>query len=87
MLTRIQFLIMALIVVTTSAAYIVILQALLTANIPLRYPVFFWLFGSVAAYAVMHFGYLFVCKIGKKRHATLNKQTNEIYASLRNFFH
>jgi len=87
MLTRIQFLIMALIVVTTSAAYIVILQALLSANIPLRWTVFFWLFGSVAAYAVMHYGYKYVRLIGRKRHATLNNNTNEIYASLRDFFH
>lgn len=87
MLTRIQLLILFLIIAATSAAYIVILQALLNANIPLRWPVFFWFFGGVVALAIMHFGYNFVLKIGKKRHAKLNKQTNDIYASLRNFFH
>jgi hypothetical protein len=64
---------MALIVVATSACYILILQALLVADIPLRWTVFFWIFGGVAAYAVMHFGYLLVRNIGKKRHATLNR--------------
>ena len=87
MLTRIQFLIMALIVITTAASYIIILQALLNTNIPLRWPLFFWFFGAVAAYAVMHYSHKLVCSIGKKRHATLNKETNEIYASLRDFFH
>lgn len=86
MLTRIQFLIMALIVVATSAAYIVILQALLNANIPLRWPVFFWIFGGVAAFAIMRYGFKLVCNIGKKRHATLNKKTNDLYSELKNFF-
>jgi len=82
MLTRIQFLIMSLIVTAPSAAYIVILQLLLDANIPLRWSVFFWFFGGLAVFAILHFGYLLVRKIGKKRHATLNKDTNETYQSL-----
>jgi hypothetical protein len=77
---------MALIVVATMAGYVVILQLLLDANIPLRWPVFFWLFGTVAAYAIMHYGYKLVCNIGKKRHATLNKSTNDICSQLKNFF-
>jgi len=87
MLSRIQFLIMALIVVSTMVGYLVILQTMLNSNLPLRWPLFFWFFGSVAAYAVMHYSYLLVCRIGKKRHATLNNETNEMYASLRDFFH
>lgn len=77
---------MALIVATTMAGYVVILQVLLDANIPLRWPVFFWIWGGVAAYAIMHYGYKLVCNIGKKRHATLNKNTNELYNELKNFF-
>ena len=86
MLTRIQFLIMFLIITATSVSYFVILQLLLDANIPLRWPVFFWIFGGVAAFAIVNLGYFLVKKIGKKRHATLNKNTNELYNELKNFF-
>jgi hypothetical protein len=77
---------MFLIITATSVAYFVILQLLLDANIPLRWPVFFWIFGAVAAFAIVNFGYLLVKKIGKKRHATLNKSTNDLYSELKNFF-
>jgi len=87
MITRIQFLIMALISVATIAGYFAILDALINSDIPFRFTAFFWIFGGVAAYAVMHYAYILVLNIGKKRHATLNRQTNEIYASLRDLFH
>jgi len=87
MLTRIQFLIMFLISVSTIASYFAILDALINSDTPLRFTAFFWIFGGVAAYAVIYYAYILVRNIGKNRHATLNKNTNEIYASLRDFFH
>jgi hypothetical protein len=86
MLTRIQFLIMALISVATIACYFAILDALINSDIPLRFTAFFWIFGGVTAYAIMHYGYKLVILIGKKRHATLNKSTNDLYNELKNFF-
>jgi len=86
MLTRIQFLIMSLISVATIASYFAILDALINSAVSLRFTAFFWIFGGVAAYAVMHYGYKLVLKIGKKRHATLNKSTNDLYNDLKNFF-
>lgn len=87
MSNRIKIFIMSIIILTTMVSYFFILKLVLDYSDGLEWPFFFWFFGGVAAYAILHYSYKLVMNIGKKRHATLNKNTIEIYASLRDFFH
>jgi uncharacterized membrane protein YbhN (UPF0104 family) len=70
----------------TSCMYVATLNYLID-NEAMRWAVFFWIFGGAFVGAVFCFIYHCLRSLNKKRHATLNEKTNNIYNDLKNFFY
>lgn len=72
-----QLLILLLVFVASISAWGILLKMCLDSSLALRWSFFVWLFGACFVSAAVIGAYELTQKLGKKRHATLNKKTNE----------
>ena len=82
-----QLLILLLVFVASISAWGILLKMCIDSSLELKWSVFFWFFGACLVSAAVIGAFEFTQKMSKKRHATLNKNTDEMYTSLRDFFH